>query len=84
MLRVFLSKQFHFPANTVIVNPIEYGDISGIVLSHSNLQLIAFVKKATLPDVLPRLCCELAMDACMRFGGLFLLFLVIVLILNGL
>ncbi len=58
MLRVFPSKQFHFSADTVIVNPIEYGDVSGLVLSHSNLQPIAFVEKATLPDVLPYLCCE--------------------------
>jgi hypothetical protein len=64
---MFPSKQFHFSADTVIVNPIEYGDVSQMVLSHSNLQPIAFVEKATLPDVLPRLCCELAMDACLRF-----------------
>jgi hypothetical protein len=67
VLRVFPSKQFHFSADTVIVTAIEYGDVSGMVLSHSNLQLIAFVEKATLPDVLPHLCCELAMDACLRF-----------------
>ena len=67
MLRVFQNKQFHFSADTLIVNPIEYGDDLGMVLSHSNLQPIAFVEKATLPDVLPRLCCELAMDACLRF-----------------
>jgi hypothetical protein len=63
---VFPSKQYHFFADTPIVNPIEYGDDSGMVLSHSNLQLIAFVENATLPDVLLRLCCELAMDACLR------------------
>ncbi len=67
MLRVFLSKQFHFSADTVIINLTEYGDVSGIVLLHSNLQPVAFVEKATLPDVLPCLCCELAMDACLRF-----------------
>jgi hypothetical protein len=55
----------------VIVNPIEYGDVSGMVLSHFNLQPIAFVEKATLPDVLPCLCCELAMDACLRFWRTF-------------
>ncbi len=58
MLRVFPSKQFRFSADTLIVNPIEYDDVSGMVLSHSNLQLIAFVENATLPDVLLRLCCE--------------------------
>jgi hypothetical protein len=52
-LRLFLSKQFHFSADTVILNPIEYGDASRLVLSHSNLQLIAFVEKATLLDVHP-------------------------------
>ncbi len=67
MLRMFPSKQFHFSADTVIVNPIEYGDVSETVLSRSNLQPIAFVEKATLPDVLPHLCCELAMVACLRF-----------------
>ncbi len=71
MLRVFRSKQFHFSANTVSVNLIEYGDVSGLVLSHSNLQPIAFVEKATLPEVLPHLCCELAMYACMRFWRTF-------------
>ncbi len=63
MLRVFPSKQFHFSADAVIVNPIEYGDVFGLILSQSNLQPIAFVEKATLPDVLPRFYCELAMDA---------------------
>ncbi len=58
MLRVFPSKQFHFSADTVIVNLIEYGDVSGMVLSHSILQPIAFVEKSTLPDVLPCLYCE--------------------------
>jgi hypothetical protein len=58
VLRMFPSKQFHFSADTVIVNLIEYGDVSRLVLSHSNLQLIAFVEKATLPDVLPCLCYE--------------------------
>ncbi len=63
MLRVFPSKQFHFSANTLIVNLIEYDDDLGMVLSHSNLQPIAFVEKATLPDVILRLCCKSAMDA---------------------
>ena len=58
MLRVIPSKQFHVFADTVIENLIEYGDVSRLVLSHSNLQLIAFVEKATLPDVLVHLCCE--------------------------
>jgi hypothetical protein len=49
---VFPSKQFHFSAETLIVNLIEYGDDSRMVLSHSNLQPVAFVEKATLPDVL--------------------------------
>ncbi len=71
MLKVFPGNQFHFSADTVIVNLIEYGDVSGMVLSNSNLQPIAFVEKATLPDVLPRLCCELAMDACLRFWRTF-------------
>jgi hypothetical protein len=66
VLRVFPSKQFHFSADTLIVNSIEYGDGSGKVLSHFNLQLIAIVEKATLHDVLLRLCCELAMDASLR------------------
>jgi hypothetical protein len=43
---VFPSKQYHFFADTPIVNPIEYGDDSGMVLSHSNLQPIAFVEKS--------------------------------------
>ncbi len=64
---MFLSKLFHFSADTVIVNLIEYGDVSGLVLSHSILQLIVFFEKATLPDVFPCLCCKLAMDACLRF-----------------
>ncbi len=68
---MFPSKQFHFSTDTVIVNPIEYGDVSGMVLSHSNLQPIAFVEKATLPDVLPHLCGELAMNACLRFWKTF-------------
>jgi hypothetical protein len=38
-----------------------------MILSHFNLQPIAFVKKATQFDVLLRLCCELAIDACLRF-----------------
>ncbi len=67
MLRVFPSKQFNFSADTLIVNPLEYGDDLGIVLSHPNLQPIAFVENATLADVLLRLCCELAIDACLRF-----------------
>ncbi len=71
MLRVFPSKQFHFSADILIVNPIEYGDDLGMVLSHSNLQPIAFVKNATLPDILLSLCCELAMDACLRFRRTF-------------
>ena len=52
MLKVFLSKQFRFSADTLIVNQIEYGDDLRMVLSHSNLQPVAFVEKATLPDVL--------------------------------
>jgi hypothetical protein len=72
VLRVFLSKQFHSSADTLIVNPIEYGDDLGMVLSHSNLQPIAFVEKCyLLPDVLLCLCCELAMDACLRFWRTF-------------
>ncbi len=55
MFRVFPSKQFHFSIDTLILNQIEYGDDSGMVLSHSNLQPIAIVEKATLPDVLLRL-----------------------------
>ncbi len=51
MLRVFQSKQFHFSADTLIVNQIEYGDDLRMVLSHSNLQPIALVENATLPDV---------------------------------
>jgi hypothetical protein len=76
VLRVFPSKQFHFSVDTVIVNLIEYGDHLGMVLSCSSLQPIVFVENVTLRDVLLRLSCELAMDAC--------LFLVIVLIINGL
>ncbi len=72
VLRVFPSKQFHFSADVVIVNPIEYGDVSGMVLSHSSLQPIAFAEKATL-DILPHLCCEYAMDACLRFWRTFAL-----------
>ncbi len=71
MLRVFPSKQFQFSADTLIVNPMEYGNDLGLVLSHSNLQPIAFVEKATLLDVLLCLCCELAMDACLRFWTTF-------------
>jgi hypothetical protein len=71
MLRVFRSKQFHFSADTLIVNLIEYGDDSRMILSHPNLQLIAFVEKATLSDVLLHLCCELAIDACVRFWRTF-------------
>jgi hypothetical protein len=66
VLRVFPSKQLHFSADTLIVNTLEYGDDLGMVLSHSNLQPIAFVEKATIPDVLLHLCCELALDACLR------------------
>jgi hypothetical protein len=51
VLRVFQSKQFHFSADTLIVNQIEYGDDLRMVLSHSNLQPIALVENATLPDV---------------------------------
>ncbi len=68
---MFPSKQYHFSADTVIVNPIEYSDDSGTVLSHSNLHPVTFVEKATLPDVLLRLCCELAIDACLRFWKTF-------------
>jgi hypothetical protein len=42
-----------------------------MVLSYSNLQPIVVVEKATLPDVLPLLFCELAMDACLRFWRMF-------------
>ncbi len=31
----------------------------------------AFVENAIIPDVLPRLCCELVMDACLRFWRTF-------------
>ncbi len=71
MLRVFPSKRYHFSAGTLGVYPIEYGDDSRMVLSHSNLQPIAFVEKAILPNVLLRLCCELAKDSCLRFWRTF-------------
>ncbi len=71
MLRVFPSKQFHFSADTLIVNLIECGDDLRMVLSHSNLQPIAFVENATQSDDLICLCCELAMDACLRFWRTF-------------